>query len=358
MTKSSKDFDALTKMASDIRALSDSLAEALADPPSPQRNTQVEAIWPQIDRYRTTYSQAVLNLRTQIQIAPLDTASPRDAAAQRKMLIQCQERCNLWDQVAHMIWRQSLPSSFPPLITARREFVTSREFGPVNYLLDVLFHEANVHSPDTSLLPDTHHRDIPLSGEYFLNFLNAAQRLLLAQEREGPVRFLDMGCGGGTKVLAAAAKFDVAHGADFLPEYVAEAQAFFKRVGADPKMIIQADALSFDGYGAYDIIYVYRPLQDVALATQMEERILAQVSPGTIIIAPLNQTLGTGGQSGARVAENLYLAHTSPDEAEMLRDIALTKGSETRVPTGYSEDALGFWRPIVDQSRRNGFALF
>ena len=346
----------LIELEADLLELSHEVASVLCGPPDLARHNALQQLRSKIDQYRTRYTFGVQNLRSTISQSHDDT--PVDAARRRQLAAKGPGCASLWDQIGNLITRQTLPSSFPPLITERSEIVRGASYGPVNYLNDVLFSLANSHAPNKSLNPDTHYRDIPLSGAYFINLLTAARRLLLARGHSAPVRFLDMGCGGGTKVLTASAMFDVAHGADFQPLYVEQAKQFFTKINADPELIMQADALAFDNYGDYDILYFYRPLKDLALATKMEKRVLDQVAPGTILIAPLNATLGRADTPAVKVIDRIYMAHTTLEEAIRLRDIAVNKGCETRITMEDNPENLRFWTPIVDQSRRNGFALF
>lgn len=338
-----------------LDAASQDLAQVLADPPSDSRSTRLRLLWPKLAEHRVTYTTLVQALQGTVLTAPADT--PITAAKRRMLLAHGKGRASLWDAVADMVARQSIPSAFPPLLTEKREIVRRAECGPTNLLMQVLFDLSN---PDAKLLAqdtDTHHVDIPLSGAYFLNLLTAAQRILLAQGRSGPFRFLDVGCGAGSKVLTATAAFDVAHGFDFNAAYVARAQDFLKRAAMDPTAVWQDDALTFDDYGVYDVIYFYRPLKDPQLAARHEARVLEQARPGTILLAPLCASLGRPEIGAARVIDKIFLTGTSRDDATAILEEAQTKGCEMRTGVTHDETALGFWAPLVLQSQRNGFAL-
>ena len=348
-------FQDLTTLEADLSHRCALLAQVLALPPSQERSARLNALWREVAPLRPAYEAAVQALRGRIT-EPTD--QPLQAAARRSLLQHAPGRAAMWEKIERMIARQQDPSSFPPLIVDQHRIVRGPEAGPVDYLVQLLFQLSNPLAGQGDLVPDTHYRDIPLSGGYFLNLLMAARRLLLAMEHDGPVRFLDMGCGGGSKVLIASAMFDEAEGADFLPAYIAQGREFFTRVGADPDRLRVGDALRFDDYGAYDVIYFYRPLKDPALAAQMEARVLAQVRPGTILLAPLNATLGRSEIAAARVVDKIYLAHSERAEAARLADLARIKGCETRGGVSDDAQALGFWAPVITQSRRNGFVVW
>lgn len=351
----SDDLATIIALEAQLAKVSRAIAGVLSEPPSGPRGDKVRMLWRQIDGERIKYRDAVQALRANVMSARQD--SPMQAATRRKLVQHGPARASLWDQMTALVGRQLLASSFPPLVTERSEMVRGPEFGAVNYLMQMLFQLSNPIASDKSQVPDTHYRDIPLSGAYFLNLLTAARRLLLAQNNDGPVRFLDMGCGGGSKVLAASAVFDVAHGVEYSPDYVTEAHGFLQRVGADPAVIRQGDALGFDDYGNYDVVYFYRPLKTPAAAARMEERVIAQVKPGTIILAPLNVSLGRKDNGAMRVDDKIYLAHKTRQEVTDIVDRACNIGVETRIVPHQDADMLGFWEPIVSQSRRNGFAL-
>lgn len=98
--------------------------------------------------------------------------------------------------------------------------------------------------------------------------------------RETPFRFLDVGCGIGTKVSIARSIGFEASGIDISADYIRVAEEVF------PDCQFQvANALEFD-YQSFDVIYLYVPLADRELMTQLESRIIGQIASGSLIIAP------------------------------------------------------------------------
>lgn len=155
------------------------------------------------------------------------------------------------------------------------------------------------------LVQDGRHGDIPLPMGRFLQLIRAAGRLLRALDRPEPWSFLDVGCGLGLKLLAAQEVFDRVEGVEITPATAARAKALLaaarrNRIAAEatptpwltgtlPRgraRIHCADALGFDGYGAFDVIYAYRPIADAAPRHRLEQRIVAQARPGALLILP------------------------------------------------------------------------
>ncbi len=94
----------------------------------------------------------------------------------------------------------------------------------------------------------------------------------------GGDRFLEIGCGIGTRMKAASVIFGLdVHGVERVPEYAAEAV----KLGMDAEV---TDALTYDGYGKYDIIWFNRPFRDPELQRQLEARVWDQVASGAVVI--------------------------------------------------------------------------
>ena len=130
------------------------------------------------------------------------------------------------------------------------------------------------------------HGDLPYPFTGFFRLMQMARRIALAQGRPRPLRFLDVGCGVGLKLVQAAAFFDEVAGLEFDPARAAVARMFVSQSQRPQDRALCADALDYDGYGAFDVIYSYKPLSDPDLLQQMEMRIITQSRPGTILILP------------------------------------------------------------------------
>ncbi len=91
-------------------------------------------------------------------------------------------------------------------------------------------------------------------------------------------RFLDIGAGVGTKMTLARELFGLdVHGVERVPEYVAQARS----QGLE---VTEADALAWDGYGEFDLIFFNRPFFDVARQADLERRVWAAMKPGAVVI--------------------------------------------------------------------------
>ena len=106
-------------------------------------------------------------------------------------------------------------------------------------------------------------------------------------ETYGSPRFIDIGCGPGTKVRLAEALYGLnAYGIDIVPRFVHEAQAH----GA---AVMLRDAFEFPehgvpvttdawGYADFQIVYVNRPS---ALQNELEPLIMERMAPDAVLMA-------------------------------------------------------------------------
>ena len=100
---------------------------------------------------------------------------------------------------------------------------------------------------------------------------------VLGQDRSK--KFLDVGCGIGTKVVLACSFFD-AYGIDYDQKYVDKAhQIGINRVGF-------CDALKFDKYENYDLIYYYRPIFNPEIYFNFESLVHKSMKKGSLV-APM-----------------------------------------------------------------------
>lgn len=148
-------------------------------------------------------------------------------------------------------------------------------------------------------LPKGSHDYIPIDIPRFLDLLTHLDRYLAADpvyadggtDRYRPVSFLEIGCGSGRNTILARAcglcRLDTATGFDINPVTVEIGRRTFG-LGEDLQI---GDALDHD-YGAYDVIYSFRPFCDLDLQARLEERIAATMHPGAYLLAPLSLDLG------------------------------------------------------------------
>lgn len=131
------------------------------------------------------------------------------------------------------------------------------------------------------------HRYIRYNLPAFLSKLHLARRLVAARDAGARTRFLDVGCGIGTKVVLAARYFSEADGLEFDAHLLRAGARLMERERPGTCRLLEADALTFGEYNRYDVIYLYRPFRDSARQEALEERVAAQARVGAVIIGAL-----------------------------------------------------------------------
>lgn len=115
---------------------------------------------------------------------------------------------------------------------------------------------------------------LPFPIPQFISML--ADAVMAVQSGDGPVRFLDVGCGTGTKGQLAAALFGLEpNGIDIVPSFTAEARA----AGVAASTV---DAFKFPNYDQFHILWVNRPstLQD-----ELEPLICGKMAGQAVLMA-------------------------------------------------------------------------
>ncbi len=160
--------------------------------------------------------------------------------------------------------------------------------------------------------------DIPTNVSLFMEHAHLAYRILLAQQHRGPMRFVDIGCGGATKVALGAQLFAAADGIEYDPGYAQAARRNLEFLGADRCRIIEGDALAFADYAAYDVLYMYRPIRDDARLIELEDHVLATARRGAVLLTPYDSFLyRTKGYQSIKFGVSVI--GIDADEAEVLR---------------------------------------
>lgn len=141
---------------------------------------------------------------------------------------------------------------------------------------DVAFHNMEAAQIDEPADADLF-ACIPFPCGAFVDLIHEA---FFALNQDKSKKFLDVGCGIGTKVILACSLFD-AYGIDCEKKYVDKANLLgLNRVG-------HADALVFDKYDIFDVVYYYRPIKNSDKYRLFEQKIHKEVKPGTIV-APMH----------------------------------------------------------------------
>ena len=103
--------------------------------------------------------------------------------------------------------------------------------------------------------------------------------LLIEAIAEAPGRgFLEIGCGPGTKMMLARDLFGLdVSGFDRVPEYVVAAREQGLNVAT-------CDAMRFDAYERFDIVFFNRPFRDRAAQRELERLVYGKIRRGAVVI--------------------------------------------------------------------------
>ncbi|MEP3344932.1 MAG: hypothetical protein ABJN34_14770 [Litoreibacter sp.] len=346
----------LERMETELFQLTQQLADFLALQSHERSTPGFAKIWRPISRYRIKLRSALQD-RGSILSDPRDIDPRTSRIEQRVGYNAAHRRLRLWPNIENMVNKQVSPFS-QQLMPRTEDLMEGAHNRYVNHLYSAL-HTLALPSAEAmlNLLSDAH-PDVALPATQFEALMHAAYRICLAQGREKAPRFLDVGCGGGTKIWAALPFFPDARGLENNPTQVQVGAAAMAKLNAPDHCIIDTDARNFTDYANYDVIYFYRPLKDPDGLKEMENTILRQARPGTILIAPyLGFSAERDDERCSIIAPSIYVAGLAPYQADALRNRAEKIGTEAPSHSSAADAALGYWRPIVEASRRNGYAL-
>jgi trans-aconitate methyltransferase len=117
---------------------------------------------------------------------------------------------------------------------------------------------------------------MPFSTPAFVALL--AEAVPEARETRGDIRFLDIGCGPGSKMLIARDLFGLdATGFDRVPEYTAAARS----LGLNAN---DADAEHYVAYGSFSVIWFNRVARDAEIQARIEARVWRDAAPGAVVL--------------------------------------------------------------------------
>ncbi|MFQ5623313.1 MAG: class I SAM-dependent methyltransferase [Paracoccaceae bacterium] len=323
------------------------------------RLRELEALRPKLRRLRRDIQSTLADGPGNDAPARQSNLAPGERVALRRVLGGLNLGLRKWAPVIACLRQQA---SGPPLALyagrASRRDIDAAQLAVSDEVFLILHRIAN--PADQHELARAHgcYPDIPMRPSEFLEHAHAAYRVAIAQRRAVPVRFLDVGCGGGVKVLLAAGFFGRADGLEYDPAYARAARGLFSAAGADSCTVIEGDALSFGNYRDYDVVYFFKPMSDPEKLAALEERVVSGVRPGTILVAPYHHFLGRSSELGcARVVGSIYLASTPQAAADDVRAAAERVGA-ARPRRARAPADCGFWQPVVDAARANGFEPF
>jgi len=353
--------EALARIQADLANLAATIAAELARPALARDAARVQAAMAGMDALRPRLLRAVRVLAALLDGEDAAAPRPSDGSLVRRQHLRQMRRdgrfqLGRWDAIRTCVLEQ-IPGDPRPLVPRRlpRHHPLAAQLAVSDAAFLAMHAMANPNAQSAEAKAHGCYPDIRMPPSRFLELAHAAYRLVLARRGAGPFRFLDVGCGGGVKVLLAAGFFDAADGLEYDPGYAAAARDLFAATAATRCRAIRGDALAFRDYGDYDVVYFFQPMSDRDNLRAMEDRIVPQVRPGTVLIAPYQAFLLRSDELGCPlVARSVHIAGVAPGEAAAMLDEAERIG--TAVVRGRGGDArLGFWSPVVAASRANGF---
>lgn len=330
-----------------LAKLTNQLAEAIAEAPSQRDAAKIGTLWVEIDRKKPQLSGVLRKLRKvpDVRISELTTREQRIVRERRDLAKVIAKQLQLWPVMDELVARHANP----PV----HGLFEDRPAHP----LDAMLHKAHLAlhalanpNAQTDLAQDHGcFADIPMPIQDFDLLITAAYRLrhLLGGTRD--LRFLDVGCGGGTKVFAATRLFRWCDGLEYDPVYAAAGQRTISILCPEMCQIFQGDGVTWENYSDYDVIYFYRPLKDDALLDEMAHHIIATARPGTILLAPYDSFLRPkkGGIGCAQIQECIFVTGLSQAEADQLRhEVERTGPQKVRRAEDLRFDP-GIWTPVL-----------
>lgn len=188
-------------------------------------------------------------------------------------------------QTTHMVQMQSDIDMY-----TRSQGALSRAFDLVQTRLKQV--QLDSVSDDEYQVPTGSYQYIPIEVPRLLRLLTHVDRHLTLDSnylsdtgRYRPVSFLEVGCGPGRNImLVQASELLVCHDAKGFDIDEGQVELGKKAFGLEDELFV-ADATTFD-YGAYDVVFTYRPLSDNKKQAALEAHMAATMRPGAYLIAP------------------------------------------------------------------------
>ena len=321
--------------------------------PADRRDAEaIGTYWGLIDSQRPKLSSLYRTMR-KLEVKPRKGLLRSEAEAQKTIQRDVKDlgkRMRLWDDMSALVARHISPEPNPLSFNVP----DAGDDGLLNLFHNALFRLANPNGQSQNAEDFGCFPDIPVALPAFRDLCRVVYRLLLVQGRADTARFLDVGCGGGAKVLAASYFFPGCDGLDYDASYVDAAQRMFYLTGSTSCRAFAADGITYSNYAHYDIIYFYRPMRDDALLQKMEQQIFATAKPGALILAVYDGWLRPrDGLDAVNVMGPIFLAHGTEQDAATLLDNAMY--TDTRLITRSRDKPydVGFWEPILDAATYN-----
>jgi len=353
MLTTTKALEKAEKLEGELALLTEEVARSLRKPASRRDTRHLADSWSEINRMRPQM-QSIGRLFRKIKKPAAAVMDVKDHRTQRKLYEQADgflRRLQAWDEMELIVQRHMDPERKPLLPSSpvyRRNTLLTQLYTALHRL-------ANPVTQDSIARDHGCHPDIAFPIQSFDLLMSAAYRIGLAQNRQRPPRFLDVGCGGGTKILAATRYFRQADGLEYDQGYAESARRSLQIIGLTNSTVFHADALVFDAYSDYDVIYFYRPLRSDAHLETLEQRIIALARPGTILVAPYDGLLnGRTGVDCAKIGGPIFVTGIEQADADQLRHEAEATGTGVLNRSADWAFDTGYWAPILDVASFSG----
>lgn len=297
----------------------------------------------------------LVGFRTAFEAEPVEDPAtrrilPRDYYNLAQRIGRFRQVLNQWPQLLNEIKlraEQAPQPLFPDWTEAQKTRAVASDA-----MFNLLHSAVNRQGQDEAMQQLGAHADIPLPMEGFLTQMQAARRICLAKGVNLPLRFLDVGCGAGFKVLAARQILEWGDGLELDPGYLALARGLLDRPACGAGDVIEADALKFERYDRYDVIYMYQPIRDTDLMADLERRIVDTALPGTVLVAPYQGFAGSYRFLGCgHAGYGVYLVGMDDAIATEIAESAELIGTAAR---RVKKLPLTHWEPVLAALSRRG----
>lgn len=341
------DLDKAYALQADVQKITTVLAEMIARPATQRDPTAIHDTWQQVQHWRPRLSASFRRLRKSVRDAD-KSALRRDANSELKVL---NRRLLFWEEMERLVHYHAAPPSTE--LALHRAPLPQDEV--LSFLYGAMHKLANPNAQDNSAMGRSYFADIPMEIQRFELLISAAYRLLLVKGQADSARFLDVGCGGATKVLAASRVFARCDGLEYDPGYVTAGQNTLRLTAPNTGEVMLGDALEYEGYDQYDVIYYYRPVRNDALLFKMSQRIVEQAKPGTIILAPYNLYLAAPAEfPAACITGPIYVTGVDQDAADAWHKDAQHTSTDLIRRARHVNFDPGFWAPLLEAASFNG----
>ena len=195
----STDLGKALALQASLARMTGELASLISVPALERDRDAIEVAWLEISRQRAPLNALYRKLRKTARDMGRDSGA-RAMSDMVKTLNRCLRH---WDEMDALVAHHM----DPPEAILELDYVAQPQDPLLTHLYMALHTLANPNQQHDTSSANNYFADIPMEIQRFELLLNAAYRLLLVQGRADAARFLDVGCGGATKGIAAARVF-------------------------------------------------------------------------------------------------------------------------------------------------------